>query len=77
MAKTIEMEKWDNGEGVTLIFHHEDAMLLDKAMPWSRTITRMTLDFSEVDKVLALLQDYQRTPSPAVRIAVPSRPHRQ
>ena len=39
-------------------------------MHWSKTITRMTLDFSEVDKVLALLQDYQREPSPfrAVRI---------
>ena len=65
MAKTIEMAKWDDGEGVTLTFFGANTYVFDQ----------VELDFGDVDKVLALLQDYQRTPSPfrAVRIDLVAR----
>ena len=58
--KTITMEKWSNGGGVDLRFTPEHGT--SKQM--------VSLNFAEVDKVIALLQEYQEHPNPFRMIKV-------
>ena len=54
MSKKIKMLKWHNGGGVNLTFEPE----------YGGPIDRLSLDFTDVDRLMALLQDYREHPSP-------------
>ena len=57
MAAVINMEKWQNGGGVTLRFKHE----YDLATKAPQIVS---LDFSDVDNLLDMLNEYKAHPSP-------------
>ena len=57
MAQNIEMEKWTNGGGVTFRFRFE----------YSSSLQIVSLTAAELDKLAALIADYQEHPSPYKR----------
>ena len=59
--KTITMEKWNDGKGVDLRFQRPDH---------GTSKQMVSLNFAEVDKVIALLQEYQEHPNPFRMIKV-------
>lgn len=57
MSQVINMEKWHNGGGVTL-------RIKNKYDPADKLPNVVSLDFADVDRLMALLQDYKAHPSP-------------
>ena len=61
----INMERWHNGNGITLTFTH----------PYSPPQVRVvSLDFTDVEKLYSLLEDYRNAPNPFKMVEVQAPP---